>query len=146
MTTPLAIYGAIIGTAGFLLSLHLAMRDRPMLEVSAGPDDPARNDLRPATDRAPRMLVHVRNRGRRPVAIERIWYTRVGSPKSPQLLTDRFDQGTQVIAEGHSETYELRFDTVTPDDLNLIVVESQDGRVWKGRYDKRARPMRWNQA
>ena len=139
-----AIYAAIIGTAGFLLSLYLALRDRARLEVAAGPDDPARKDIRPDHDTEPRFLVHIRNRGRRPVSIERIWYTRYSTGKVRHLLSDRFDFGTEVIGEGESSTHELYFRDVTPEDLGKIVVESQDGRKWSGKYDIKAKPFRWN--
>jgi len=140
----LVAYGAVVGTAGLLVSIYVALRDRPRLSVYAGPDDPARDDVRLATDRDPRFLVHVMNRGRRPVAIERIWYTSRKSGKVRHLLTDRFDQGTQTVSEGNSLTYELHFRDVTPTDLRAVFVEAQDGRRWRGKYDRRAKQLRWN--
>jgi len=97
----------VVGTAGLLLSLFLAFRDRANLEVFAGPDDPARSDVHPPIDGAARILVHVRNRGRRSVTLERIWYTRRSTGKVKHLLTDRYDRGPEVIREGESVIHEL---------------------------------------
>jgi hypothetical protein len=142
----LALYAAIVGTAGFLLSLYLAFRDRAKVEVFAGPDDPARADVHPPIDGASRILVHVRNRGRRTVTLERIWYTRRSTGDVRHLLTDRYDQGPEVIHEGESTIHELYFWDVTPEDLGHIVVEAQDGRKWRGKYRSGLKPPRWNKA
>lgn len=142
----LAQYGAIVGTAGFLLSLYLTVRDRAKVEVFAGPDDPARADVHPPIDGASRILVHVRNRGRRAVTLERIWYTRRSTGKVRHLLTDRYDRGPEVIREGESTIHELYSWDVTPEDLDQIVVEAQDGRKWKGKYRSGLKPPRWNKA
>lgn len=141
----LAPYGAVVGTAALLLSLYLARRDRAVLEVFAGPDDPARREVYPATDGAARILVHVRNRGRRPVTLERVWYTRHSTGKVRHLLTDRYDRGPEVVNEGESVIHELSSRDVTPDDLRQIVAEAQDGRKWRGKYRSRLKPKRWNQ-
>lgn len=141
----LSAYAAVVGTAGFFLSLYLALRDRAKLEVFAGPDDPARSDVHPPIEGASRILVHVRNRGRRPVALERIWYIRRSTGKTKHLLTDRYDRGPEVIGEGESVIHELYSWDVSPDDLRRIVVEAQDGRAWKGKYRASLAPARWNQ-
>ncbi len=144
-TTLFAIYGAAVGTAGFLLSLHLARRDRGVLRVFAGPDDPARREVHPVSDGQPRFLVHVQNIGRRPMSIDGIWYTKWSSGTVQHLLTDRYDKGTEVLREGESLVYDLSFAHVTPADVSSIVVQTQDGRSWKGNYDERTRPIKWNQ-
>jgi hypothetical protein len=141
----LPAYAAVVGTVGFLLSLILALRDRAKLEVFAGPDDPARGDVHPPINGATRILVHVRNRGRRAVTLERIWITRRSTGSTKHLVTDRYDRGPEVISEGESAIHELYSWDVTPDDLRQIVVETQDGRVWKGKYRASLKPARWNQ-
>ncbi len=138
----LPTYAAVVGTASFILSLYLARRDRASLEIFAGPDDPARADVHPSIDGAPRMLVHVRNRGRRTVALERIWYTRHSTGDARHLLTDRYDRGPEVIHGGESMIHEIS--NVPPQDLRQIVAEGQDGRKWKGVYRSRSKPIRWN--
>ena len=140
------MYGAIIGTAAFFHGVYVAVRDRAKIEVFAGPDDPARADVHPPISGASRILVHVRNRGRRTVTLERIWYTRRSTGKVTHLLTDRYDQGPEVIREGESTIHELYSWDVTPEDLDQIVVEAQDGRKWKGRYRSGLKPPRWNKA
>ncbi len=145
LTHLLAIYGALVGTAALLWNVYIALRDRARIKVFAGPDDPARKDVRPATDTEPRLLVHVQNRGRRTVAIERIWYTRKSTGAVKHLLTDRFDNGTEFVAEGQSITHELYCRDVGPDDLDRIVAEAQDGRKWSGTYHLAAKPVRWNE-
>jgi hypothetical protein len=144
LTRLLAVYGAVIGTAALAWNVFIAVRDRARLKVFAGPDDPARRDVRPSHDTDARFLVHVQNRGRRSIAVERIWYTRRSMPGVTYLLTDRFDMGTEHLGEGESLTHEIYLRTVSPDDLDKIVVEAQDGRSWSGRYDKKAKPARWN--
>ncbi|HEX9660129.1 MAG TPA: hypothetical protein VGA18_07500 [Rhodothermales bacterium] len=117
----------------------MALRDRARIKVFAAPFDPARGDIGP--DTKPCFVVYVQNRGRRIVAIERIWYTRHSTGSVKHLFTDRFDHGTQFVPEGQSFTFELDFD---PDDLDIVVVEAQDGRRWSGNYDRTAKPLRWN--
>jgi len=145
MTQVLAIYGAVVGTASLFWNLYTGLRDRPRITVFAGPDDPARADLRAPNDTDPRFLVHVQNRGRRPVAIERVWYSLLSTGAAKHLLTDRHDRGTQFVAEGESHTFELSIRDVRPDDVDGIVVETQDGRKWTGRYDRSAQPISWHQ-
>jgi hypothetical protein len=138
------IYAAIVGTGGLALSLHLAFRDRASLRIFAGPDDPARADLMAAGGERRCFLIHVQNRGRRAVSIERIWYTKHSTGKTRHLLTDRLDNGTQVIREGESIIHDVPEHDCTANDLALIVVEAQDGRSWKGTYNAHLSPPRWN--
>jgi len=143
LTTVLAIGGGIVGLSGLLLSVYVARRDRPSVELFAAPDDPARAEVQVRLPGERYFLVHARNRGRRPLSIERIWFQRRSTGKTRHLLTDRYDRGTQTLAEGQSLTWDITFSTVTPEDLELIVLESQDGRRFTGRY-RRSAPPRWN--
>ena len=144
LTQMLAFVGAVTGPLGLGLGIYVALRDTARIVVFAGPDDPARRDLRPPSDSEPRSIIHVRNLGRRPVAIERVWYTKRSTGSTKHLLTDRFDAGTQYVREGESLTYERRRRNAPPEDLRSIVVEAQDGSTWRGGYDAHALPMRWN--
>jgi hypothetical protein len=143
LTQGLAIYGALVGTGALVWNVYTGLRDRGRNRVWAGPDDPARKDVRLPTDTEPRFLVHVENGGRRDVAIERIWYTQHSTGAVKHLLTDRHDKGTEVVSEGRRLAYELLFAAVTPDDLDEIVVEAQDGRQWSGRYDRTTKSLQW---
>ena len=103
LTSLLAVYGALVGTAALLWNVYVALRDRAWIKVMAGPFDPARADVRSATE--PCFVVYVQNRGRRIVAIERIWFTRRSTGATKHLYTDRFDKETQFIPEGESITF-----------------------------------------
>jgi hypothetical protein len=77
----ISAYAAVVSTAALAVSWYVALRDRADLEVIAGPDDPARRDIRAPHDTDPRFLVHVRNRGPRSISIDRIWFTRRSTGK-----------------------------------------------------------------
>jgi hypothetical protein len=132
LTTVLSVYGAIVGTGGLAVSIALARRDRARIQVFAGPDDPARAEVKSSSQSAPRFLIHARNRGRRAVAIERVWYTRKSTGPVRHLLTDHYDMGSQVLAEGEGLIWEMPFQSTTPDDLDCIVLEARDGGHGKG--------------
>lgn len=140
----LALYGALVGTVGLGLSLYLAFRDRAKLKVFACLDDTALDDFRGPSDRGNKYLVVARNEGRRTVAIQRVWYRRRSTGKVKHLLTDRHDQGTQLLEEGRSLHWELDLRQVPPTDLKQVVLETQDGRRWKGRFDASVKRWAWN--
>lgn len=140
----LALSSAIVAAVGVAVSVFPTIRDRASVKVFARPDDAALDDFRDSSEKGNKYLVIALNRGRRTVAIQRIWYQRKSTGEVQHLLTDRHDQGTQLLEEGRSLHWELDVRNVPPNDLKDIVLEAQDGRRWKGAYDKKAKRLEWN--
>lgn len=129
-----AWYAAIVATLGLIISGYMAYRDRADLRISVSPDMIGLNGSDEEVEAY--LMVHVANRGRRPVTVDGVGLIPRDPARGEFLLTGSVQPRT--ITEGKAESYLLRHSLlkaqgVQPTDFNKVVVRDQSGRIWKKR-------------
>lgn len=129
-----AWYAAIVATVGFILSAYMAYRDRAQLRITVSPNMIALDG--PEDEAGACLMVHIANRGRRPVTVDAVGLIPKDPTRGEFLLTDSVQPRT--ITEGKAESYLLRHSIledqeIHPEDLKRVIVRDQTGRIWGKR-------------
>ena len=131
MITGVAWYGAIVATVSLVVAVYVAWRDRSRVIVY-GVSGYAVPGPGPFSPEKKYIAITIANRGRRPITISTVYYTR-RSDQSVSVLTDRIILTPRMLAEGRSNTYHLEEDLVDLSDVKNLVVVDETGREWKGK-------------
>jgi hypothetical protein len=129
-----AWYGAGLATVtGIVQLLGWWLDRRARLTLTIEPDNRAYQDLHPPQRGEHRFLLVMRNPGRQPVHIERVYLARGRWDADGVLYTDRDDAGTVTIAPGESERVAILWEYALANRARWVVVEDQAGKRRRAR-------------
>ncbi|MDP9173118.1 MAG: hypothetical protein M3O30_04530 [Planctomycetota bacterium] len=123
--------GAATGISSLGISFWTIRRDRPQLAAKLQRGYKVSENVGDYRTEYTYILITVSNRGRRPAAIGKIWFTQRDSTKSI-LVIDALRAGTVELPEGRAKDYLVREDNLDASSLEQLFVEDGAGRRWVG--------------
>jgi hypothetical protein len=125
------IVGAATGVSSLGVSLWTLRRDRPQLAAKLQHGYKVSENVGDYRADYTYILITISNRGRRPTAIGKIWFSQRNSKQSV-MVVDAFRAGTVELPEGRAKDYLVREDNWDAAYIQNLFVEDGAGRKWEG--------------